>query len=59
MWYHDSGRLSGVVSPTTSFKDVSGRVCRHIVLVLTTGVRTGRVEGVACRLTDGRWQLEG
>ena len=30
-----------------------------LVLVLTTGVRSGRVEGVACRLADGRWQLEG
>ena len=55
----NSGRLSGVIQPTASFKDTAGRVCRHIVLVLTTGVRSGRVEGVACRLTDGRWQLEG
>lgn len=59
VWHRDNGRLSGVVQPTTSFKDASGRVCRHIVLVLTTGVRSGRVEGIACRLPDGRWQLEG
>lgn len=59
VWHRDNGRLSGVIQPTTSFKDVSGRVCRHIVLILTTGYRSGRVEGVACRLTDGRWQLEG
>lgn len=59
VWHRDHGRLSGVIQPTTSFKDATGRVCRHIVLVLTTGVRSGRVEGVACRLADGRWQLEG
>lgn len=59
VWHRDNGRLSGVIQPTTSFKDASGRVCRHIVLVLTTGARTGRIEGVACRLTDGGWQLEG
>ena len=59
VWHSQNGRLSGVIQPTVSFKDTAGRVCRHIVLVLTTGVRSGRVEGVACRLTDGRWQLEG
>ena len=59
VWHRDNGRLSAVIHPTASFKDATGRVCRHIVLVLTTGVRSGRVEGVACRLGDGRWQLEG
>lgn len=59
VWHSTHGRLSGVIQPTASFKDASGRVCRHIVLVLTTGARSGRVEGVACRLTGGRWQLEG
>jgi hypothetical protein len=59
VWHRGNGRLSGVIHPTASFKDQSGRVCRHIVVVLTTGLRTGRVEGVACRLGDGTWQLEG
>jgi 17 kDa outer membrane surface antigen len=59
VWHRGHGRLSGVIQPTSSFKDAAGRVCRHIVLVLTTGVRSGRVEGVACRLADGRWQLDG
>jgi hypothetical protein len=59
VWHRNNGRLSGIVQPTTSFKDASGRVCRHIVLVLTAGLRTARAEGVACRSDDGRWQLEG
>jgi len=59
VWHRNNGRLSGIVRPTTSFKDASGRVCRHIVLVLTAGLRTARAEGVACRSDDGRWQLEG
>jgi hypothetical protein len=59
VWHSRHGRLSGVVQPTASFRDAAGRVCRHLVLVLTTGVRSGRVEGVACRLADGNWQLEG
>jgi surface antigen len=59
VWHRNNGRLSGIVRPTASFKDASGRVCRHIVLVLTAGLRTARAEGVACRSDDGRWQLEG
>jgi len=58
VWHH-AGRLSGVVQPTHSFKDAAGRICRHIVVVLSSGTRTGRVEGVACRMDDGNWQLEG
>src|SRR5262249_36509264 len=57
VWHRGNGRLSGVVRPTASFKDHSGRVCRHIMVLLTTGYRTGRVEGVGCRLGDGSWQL--
>jgi hypothetical protein len=59
VWHRGNGRLSGVIQPTASFKDAAGRVCRHIVLVLTTGVRTARTEGIACRLGGGGWQLEG
>ncbi len=59
VWYRWHGRLSGVVHPTVSFKDAGGRACRHVVVILTTGVRTGRIEGIACRLQDGNWALEG
>jgi hypothetical protein len=58
VWHH-AGRISGVVQPTYSFKDASGRVCRHIVVVLSSGPRSGRIEGIACRMDDGNWQLEG
>ncbi len=59
VWRRQHGRLSGVVQPTTSFKDAAGRVCRHILLIMTVGTATGRAEGIACRLPDGRWQLDG
>jgi hypothetical protein len=58
VWHRTNGRLSGTVKPTASFKDVAGRVCRHIVLVLASGTHNGKVEGIACRLPDGRWQLD-
>jgi hypothetical protein len=59
VWYRQHGRLSGIVQPTVSFKDPVGRVCRHILLIMTVGTATGRAEGIACRLADGRWQLDG
>jgi hypothetical protein len=59
VWYRRHGRLSGIVQPTASFKDRAGRVCRHILLIMTVGAATGRAEGIACRLDDGRWQLDG
>jgi len=59
VWYRQHGQLNGLVQPTSSFKDGKGRVCRHILLILSAGRQTGRVEGIACRNDAGRWLLEG
>ena len=59
VWHRANGRLSGVVQPTGSFKDPAGHVCRHIILILATGAHSSKIEGVACRLANGRWQLDG
>jgi surface antigen len=59
VWHRRSGHLSGLVQPTQSFKDPAGRVCRQLIVILSARQRSGRFEGTACRLTSGRWQLEG
>jgi surface antigen len=59
VWHRRTGQLSGLVQPTQSFKDAAGRVCRQLIVILSAGQRSGRFEGTACRLTSGRWQLEG
>jgi len=59
VWRRWHGKLSGLVQPTSSFKDPSGKVCRHLIVMMTTGINTKRQEGIACRLHSGRWQLEG
>lgn len=59
VWHRRNGRLSGIVHPTASFKDITGQVCRHIVLELSSGDFARRTEGIACRLHTGVWQLEG
>lgn len=59
VWHRANGRLSGLVQPTSSFRNDRGAVCRHLVVLLTTGERTKKTEGIACRLANGLWQLEG
>lgn len=59
VWRRAHGRLSGIVRPLFSFKDVNGNVCRHIMLTLKSGTYARTVEGIACREPDGRWALDG
>ena len=59
VWHRANGRLSGLVQPTASFRNEKGRICRHIMVLLTTGERTKKREGIACRLENGLWRLEG
>jgi hypothetical protein len=59
VWRRANGRLSGIVRPTTSFRNAKGSVCRHVVVLLTTGFKTRTAEGIACRNPDRRWVLEG
>lgn len=59
VWHRNNGRLSGLVKPTSSFKTTEGTICRHIVVLLTSGERTRKTEGVACRKANGVWSLEG
>lgn len=59
VWHRKHGRLSGAIQPTSSFKDGTGHVCRHIVMALTSGSYSRKAEGIACRQRDGVWVLEG
>lgn len=57
VWRRWHGKLSGVIHPTTSFKDKDGKICRHLVVLMTTGGTSKRIESIACRLPSGRWEL--
>ncbi len=59
VWHRNNGRISGLVQPTSSFKNVEGTLCRHVMVMLTTGDKTRKAEGVACRDHKGVWSLEG
>lgn len=57
--WHGGKRLSGVVQPARSFRNAQGQVCRYLFVLVSKGTITAKTEGVACRLADGRWNLEG
>ena len=47
VWHGRSGRLSGVVTPTSSFRDANGKICRHIIVALSADSYSRATEGVA------------
>jgi len=59
VWHRSHGRLSGIVRPTSSFKDHRGQVCRHVVIILNSLDNTRKTESIACRLDTGIWELDG
>lgn len=59
VWHRDNGLLSAIIRPTTTFRDTKGRVCRHVHLLLNSGAFSSTTEGVACRLANRTWSLEG
>lgn len=59
VWARANGRLSGLVRPVSSFRNDEGQICRHLIVLLTTGLSTKKTEGTACRLQGGRWEIGG
>ena len=55
VWRRWHGRLSGIVQPTASFKDTSGKVCRHLIVLMTTGHE--HQEARRYRLPAAEWPL--
>lgn len=59
VWHRTHGHLSGYVHVARSFKSGDGAFCRSMVVMLTSGARNQSLETAACRMPDGRWQLQG
>ncbi len=59
VWHRPHGQLSGIIRPTASFKDAAGKVCRHVVIWLSSGELLRKTEAIACRLKSGIWELDG
>jgi len=59
VWRRPASRLTGRVKPVSAFRDDDGRLCRTVIYSLTRGGKENEIEGVACRLADGRWAIAG
>ncbi len=59
VWERPERFLRGTITPTASFRDARGRICRHVVYSLSLGPHTRRTEGIACRNRALRWVLGG
>ena len=59
VWQRPERGLSGRVKPVSAFRDDRGRICRHVVYLLTLGSYQRQIEGVACREPNGSWSLSG
>lgn len=59
VWQRHHGRLNGAVRMTSTFRGSDGRLCRHLVMTLSSGGYSRKTEGIACRDRDLVWSLEG
>lgn len=59
VWRRSDGGIAGVIRPVRSFKSEGGRICRHVIVALAVAGHSRQIEGIACRLEDGSWQLDG
>ena len=57
-WGRPKYQLRGMITPTVSFRDASGNICRHVIYSLSLGRYLKRIEGIACRMKDKRWTFE-
>lgn len=57
IWQKKSRSLKGLIKPTRAFRNANGQLCRHVIYALVLGRYTKQIEGIACRLENGSWQL--
>lgn len=59
VWRRPASLLQGSVRPTSSFRDATGKICRHIVFSMTHNRHSAKIESIACRDRDRTWSLGG
>ena len=58
IWGRPKRQLRAFITPTSSFRDEKGTICRQIVVSLALGSYMKRIETTACRAKDRSWQLQ-
>lgn len=55
-WRSAAGGSEGRLTPTRTYQTASGQYCREFELELRADGTAERIEGAACRASDGAWQ---
>ncbi len=58
IWGRPKRQLRAFITPTSSFRNKKGTICRQIIVSLALGSYMKRIETTACRAKDRSWQLQ-
>ncbi len=58
IWGRPKRQLRAFITPTSSYRDKSGNICREIIVSLVLGSYMKRIETTACRGKNRSWQLQ-
>ncbi len=58
-WRHSKTKLSGLIHPTTTYRNGSGQLCRHIQITLKYKTTYRNSDVLACRNNQNKWVLKG
>lgn len=57
-WRNPNSGNSGTITPTRTLANGDGKVCREFNQTINTAGKSQKTSGIACRQSDGRWQVE-
>jgi len=57
-WVNPDSGNSGTFTPTKTYNSNDGQVCREYSQTVTIGGKKQNAYGVACRQSDGSWQIK-
>ena len=58
IWGRPKRQLRAFITPTSSFRNEKGTICRLITVSLALGPYMKRIETTACRAKNRSWQLQ-
>ena len=58
IWGRPKRQLRAFITPTSSYRDKTGTICRKLTVSLALGSYMKRIETTACRAKDRSWKLQ-
>ena len=58
IWTRPKRQLRAFITPTSSYRNETGTICRKLVVSLALGSHIKRIKTTACRAKDRSWKLQ-